>query len=92
MHAVALVFDFVEPLVAVRRFLDKLRQLRPYPVRQGGGLAADPVFCRPRHSGSEKGVCAPGHAPLYAWVSRGGPWSPYVANSDNKLARLNVGL
>ena len=36
MHAVAVVFDFVKPLVAVRRFVDELRQLRPYPIGQGG--------------------------------------------------------
>ena len=76
MHAVAVIFDFMQPLIAFRRFFDKLRQLRPYPFRQGGGLAAYPVFCRPRHAGSGKGVCALGHAPLYAWVSRGGPLSP----------------
>ena len=36
MHAEAVVFDFMQPLVAVRRFFDELRQLWPYPVRQGG--------------------------------------------------------
>jgi hypothetical protein len=30
-HAEAVVFDFVQPLVAVRRFRYELRQLRPYP-------------------------------------------------------------
>ena len=74
MHAVAVVFDFVQPLVAVRRFFDELRQLRPYPFRQGG-LTAYPVFCRSRHAGSGKGLCAPGLL-FYACVSRGGPLSP----------------
>ena len=31
MHAVAVEFDFVQPLVAVRRGVNELRQLRPYP-------------------------------------------------------------
>jgi hypothetical protein len=34
MHAEAVVFDFMQPLVAVRRCLHEQRQLRPYPVRQ----------------------------------------------------------
>jgi hypothetical protein len=34
MHAEAVVFDFMQPLVAVRRRLHELCQLRPYPVRQ----------------------------------------------------------
>jgi hypothetical protein len=31
----AIVFDFVQPLVAIGRFFHELRQLRPYPVWQG---------------------------------------------------------
>ena len=59
MHAEAVIFDFMQPLVAVRRFFDELRQLRPYPVRQSGGIAARagalPVApCRER----EGGLCA----------------------------------
>jgi len=40
MHAKAVIFDFMQPLVAVRRLGDELRQLRPYPVGQSGGIAA----------------------------------------------------
>ena len=36
MHAVAVVLDFVEPLIAVRRRVDEFRQLRPDPLRQRG--------------------------------------------------------
>jgi hypothetical protein len=32
MHAEAVVFDFMQPLVAVRRFRYELRQLPPYPL------------------------------------------------------------
>ena len=35
MHAEAVVFDFMQPLVAVRRLFHELRQLRPDPFRQG---------------------------------------------------------
>ena len=37
MHAVAVVFDFVEPLLAFRRRIDQLGQLRPDPLRQRDG-------------------------------------------------------
>ena len=33
VHAVAVEFDFVEPVQAVRRFLHELRQLRRDPFR-----------------------------------------------------------
>ena len=36
MHAEAVVFDFVQPLVAVRRLLHELRQLRPDPLGKRG--------------------------------------------------------
>jgi hypothetical protein len=36
MHAEPVVFDFVQPLVAVRRGIDELRQLRPYPLGKRG--------------------------------------------------------
>src|SRR5271169_5742716 len=36
MHAIAVVFDFVEPLLAFRRGVDELGQLRPDPLRQSG--------------------------------------------------------
>jgi hypothetical protein len=64
MHAEAVIFDFVQPLVAVGRLFDELRQLRPYPLRQSGSTAARPARYRSRHAGSGKGVCAPGHGPF----------------------------
>jgi hypothetical protein len=36
MHAEAVELDFMQPLVAVRRLGDESRQLRTYPVWQGG--------------------------------------------------------
>jgi hypothetical protein len=36
MHAVAVVFDFVQPLIAFRRGVDQLGQLRRDPLRQSG--------------------------------------------------------
>jgi hypothetical protein len=55
MHAVAVVFDFVEPLVAVRRRVDQLGQLRPDPFRQRGLIAAWPARYGARHgTGKER--------------------------------------
>jgi hypothetical protein len=51
MHAVAVVFDFVEPLVAVRRGVDQLRELRRNPVRQRGNVRALPARYVARHDG-----------------------------------------
>jgi hypothetical protein len=31
MHAIAVELDFVQPLIAVRRRIDRLRELRPDP-------------------------------------------------------------
>jgi len=45
MHAVAVELDFVEPLIAVRRRLDQLRQLRRDPFRQRGRIGAVPRYC-----------------------------------------------
>ena len=50
MHAIAVEFDFVEPLVSVRRCVDQLRKLRRDPFRQGSGAAS--TRYRPRHAGS----------------------------------------
>jgi len=36
MHAVAVEFDFVQPLGPVGRLVDELGELRPYPLRQTG--------------------------------------------------------
>jgi hypothetical protein len=43
MHAEPVVFDFMQPLRAVRRLFDELRQLRPDPLRQSGNIAAGPA-------------------------------------------------
>jgi len=52
MHAIAVELDFVEPLRAVRRFLDELRQLRPDPLRQTASIGARPARYMMRHGGS----------------------------------------
>ena len=54
MHAVAVEFDFVQPLIALRRRVDELRELRRDPVRQSGSDMT--TGCRSRHSGSEPGL------------------------------------
>jgi hypothetical protein len=51
MHAVAIVFDFMQPTGPVRRRVDELGELRPYPFRQRGRGDA-PACYRPRHAGS----------------------------------------
>src|SRR5271170_4277085 len=59
MHPEAVIFDFVQPLVAVRRLCHKLRQLRPYPLGQSG---ARPPLCVP-YEGDDASwwpVCASG--------------------------------
>jgi hypothetical protein len=55
MHAVAVIFDFVEPLVAVWRFFDKLRQLRPYPFRQAAGWPRTRFFAGRAMPGAGRG-------------------------------------
>lgn len=55
MHAVAVIFDFVQPLIAVRRSLDELRELRRDPLRQRGRIGALPRYC-PRHTGRGNGL------------------------------------
>jgi hypothetical protein len=39
MHAVAVIFDFVEPVFAFRRCIDQPGQLRLDPLRQRGSIA-----------------------------------------------------
>ena len=41
MHAVAVEFDFVQPLVPFGRLVDELGELRPYPLRHG--VSASPA-------------------------------------------------
>jgi hypothetical protein len=50
MHAVAVVFDFMQPLVALRRRVDQLGQLRRDPLRQGRCVVT--ASYRPRQAGS----------------------------------------
>ena len=56
MHAVAVEFDFVEPLVAVRRRVDKLGELRPDPLRQSRRTGARAAHSRSGHAGSGQGL------------------------------------
>jgi hypothetical protein len=42
MHAVAVVFDFMKPLITVRCRVDQLRELRRDPLRQRGRIDALP--------------------------------------------------
>jgi len=50
MHAVAVEFDFMQPLIAFRRGVDQLGQLRRDRLRQSG--RARETRHRPRHAGS----------------------------------------
>jgi hypothetical protein len=55
MHAVAVVFDFVEPLVAFRRSVDQLGELRPDPFRKRDGVCAALAGYAARHAnGTER--------------------------------------
>ena len=56
MHAEAVVFDLMQPLVAVRRFFDELRELRRNPFRQYDG--ASPARYGARHGGIGMGRVA----------------------------------
>ena len=51
VHALAVVFDFVDPVVAFGCRVDELSELRPYPWRQGGRLDASPARYTARHGG-----------------------------------------
>ena len=54
MHAVAVIFDFVQPLATVRSSLHQPRQLRCDPLRQRGRIGALPRD-RARHGGRLSG-------------------------------------
>ena len=56
MHAIAVVFDFVEPLVAFGRRVDQLRQLRRDPLWQRRRFAPLPARYGARHDGGIKGL------------------------------------
>ena len=51
MHAVAVELDFMQPLIAFRRRVDQLRELRRDPFRQRGRLGAPPARYGARHDG-----------------------------------------
>ena len=51
MHAIAVIFDFVQPLIAVGRGLDQLRELRRDPFRHRGRISAPPARYGARHLG-----------------------------------------
>jgi hypothetical protein len=55
VHAIAVIFDFVEPLIAFGCGVDQLRELRQDPVRQGDRVAAAAGY-RPRYAGKEQGL------------------------------------
>ena len=56
MHAVAVEFDFVEPLIAVRRRVDELSQLRPDPLGQSSRTSAWPARYWGGQAQSPKGL------------------------------------
>ena len=51
VHAVAVEFDLVQPLIAFRRRVDQLGELRRHPFRQGRRVRT--ARYRPRHAGPE---------------------------------------
>jgi hypothetical protein len=51
MHAVAVIFDFVEPLIAIWRHVDQLGELRQDPLRQRGRIVMSACYGS-RHAGS----------------------------------------
>jgi hypothetical protein len=51
MHAVAVELDFVQPLIAFRRRVDQLRELRRDPFRQSGRAGARRARYGARHDG-----------------------------------------
>jgi len=53
VHAVAVEFDLVQPLIAFRRFVDELGQLRRNPFRRS--RRAWTARYRPRHAGGGSG-------------------------------------
>jgi hypothetical protein len=67
VHAEAVVFDFMQPLAAVRRFFHELRKLRAYPVRQGGFR-----YYGAHHGGEafERRVSAPARRPARSATDR----------------------
>jgi len=70
MQPVAVEFDFMEPLVAFRRRVDELRELRPDPWREGGLCGSRPARYGARHAGIGKGDIAPAHEPLRGGARR----------------------
>jgi len=62
MHAIAVVFNFVERLVALRRGVDQLSQLQADPLRQRGRGDA-PARYRSRPWRNWKEFMMPAHRP-----------------------------
>jgi hypothetical protein len=86
MHAEAIIFDFVKPLVAIRRRLHELRQLRTDPLRQSGGTAARPARYRPRHAGNKKRLLR-GRMRLFEMIDLG-----YVLRRMYELERDDLAM
>ena len=63
MHAVAVIFDFMQPLVAVRCFFHELRQLRPHPLREAG---SSPCLGRSSDRPGRQGLGQPSGRPKIA--------------------------
>jgi hypothetical protein len=80
MHAIAVEFDFVEPLIAVRRRVDQLGELRRDPFGQSGRDAA-PARYRPRHAGNKL------RRRRMRLVGAGQP-IPVVVRSDDKVDKI----
>jgi hypothetical protein len=53
-HAVAVIFDFVQPLVALWRRFDQLRELRRDPFGQRSRIVAPLARYGARHGGIER--------------------------------------
>jgi hypothetical protein len=64
MHAVAVEFDFVQPLGPVGRLVDELGELRPYPLRQTGRVVRERRTARRAMPGAGRGYGAGAWASL----------------------------
>jgi hypothetical protein len=77
VHAVAVEFDLVQPLIVFRRRVDQPGELRRDPLRQG--RRAWMARYRPRHAGGGNGSTAPAHAPPRGGRSRRHAWDDTTA-------------
>jgi hypothetical protein len=78
MHAVAVEFDFMQPLVALRRRVDQLGQLRRDPLRQSRG--AWTARYRPRYAGGGNGLLRRRMRLLGVIASRRHAWDDTTAS------------